>query len=122
MCLSKYRILSRGDSRKRTSVGSETNTGCVKILDSDAWFFSKEQQEGQVMQAENQEGVWLQLEILLLACHLVIISPHLASCTYTLRTNVNILGSNPNLVQQQTDRPLVTFTIFGLLPATRFLH
>ena len=38
MCLSKYRILSRGDSRKRTSVGSETNTGCVKILDSDAWF------------------------------------------------------------------------------------
>ena len=71
-------------------------------------FCSKEQQEGQVRQAENQEGVRLQLEILLFSlspCHYL---PRLVSCTYALRTNVNILGSSPDLVQQHADRSVVT--------------
>lgn len=35
---------------------------CMKILEFMFGFCSKEQQEGQVRQAENQEGIQLQLE------------------------------------------------------------
>lgn len=42
MCLSKDRILSHEETQEAnkcvSNLGSETNTGCMKILDSDAWF------------------------------------------------------------------------------------